>query len=72
MSEPTNDECWHTLNRVYEFLDHELDDASGDQIREHLAACEPSSSSSTSSRRSTRWSRVVVAATSHPIICAPR
>ena len=41
MSELTNDECWHTLNRVYEFLDHELDDASGDQIREHLAACEP-------------------------------
>ena len=26
MSEPTNDECTHTLNRVYEFLDHELDD----------------------------------------------
>ncbi len=41
MSEPTNDECTHTLNRVYEFLDHELDDASGDEIRAHLAACEP-------------------------------
>ena len=39
--ELTNDECWHTLKRVYEFLDHELDDASGDEIREHLAACEP-------------------------------
>lgn len=39
--EPTNDECWHTLQRVYEFLDHEVDDASGDEIREHLAACEP-------------------------------
>jgi mycothiol system anti-sigma-R factor len=41
VSEPTNDECTHTLNRVYEFLDHELDDASGDEIRAHLAACEP-------------------------------
>ena len=39
--ELTNDECWHTLKRVYEFLDHELDDASGDEIRKHLAACEP-------------------------------
>ena len=38
---PTNDECWQTLQRVYEFLDHELDDASSDEIREHLAACEP-------------------------------
>jgi len=39
--ELTNDECWHTLQRVYEFLDHEVDDASGDEIRRHLAACEP-------------------------------
>jgi mycothiol system anti-sigma-R factor len=39
--ELTNEDCRHTLNRVYEFLDHELDEASGDQIREHLAACEP-------------------------------
>ena len=39
--EPSNDECWHTLQRVYEFLDHELDEASGDEIRRHLAACEP-------------------------------
>lgn len=39
--ELTNDECWHTLQRMYEFLDHELDDATGDEIRAHLAACEP-------------------------------
>lgn len=39
--ELSNDECWQTLQRVYEFLDHELDDASGDEIRAHLAACEP-------------------------------
>jgi mycothiol system anti-sigma-R factor len=29
------------LERVYEFLDHELDTASSDEIREHLVACEP-------------------------------
>jgi mycothiol system anti-sigma-R factor len=29
------------LERMYEFLDNELDTASGDAIRHHLAACEP-------------------------------
>jgi mycothiol system anti-sigma-R factor len=29
------------LERVYQFLDHELDTASSDEIREHLAGCEP-------------------------------
>ena len=29
------------LDRVYQFLDHELDTASSDEIRQHLAACEP-------------------------------
>lgn len=33
--------CEHVLERVYEFLDHELDDASGDAIRQHLVDCEP-------------------------------
>jgi mycothiol system anti-sigma-R factor len=35
------DDCQYVLERVYVFLDHELDDASGDLIRQHLAACEP-------------------------------
>ena len=34
-------ECEHVLARVYEFLDHELDDTSGDAIRQHLVDCEP-------------------------------
>ncbi len=34
-------DCEHVLERVYEFLDHELDDASGDAIRQHLVDCEP-------------------------------
>ena len=29
------------LERVYEFLDNEIDAASGDAIRHHLAICEP-------------------------------
>jgi mycothiol system anti-sigma-R factor len=29
------------LERVHEFLDNELDDASGDAIRQHLSDCEP-------------------------------
>ena len=33
--------CEHVLARVYEFLDHELDDASGEAIRRHLVDCEP-------------------------------
>ncbi len=37
----TDDDCEHVLERVYEFLDHELDEASGDAIRQHLVECEP-------------------------------
>jgi mycothiol system anti-sigma-R factor len=33
--------CEHVLERVYEFLDNELDEASGDSIRQHLVDCEP-------------------------------
>ena len=33
--------CQHVLARVYEFLDQELDTASGDAIRAHLVECEP-------------------------------
>ncbi len=39
--EESLDHCEHVLERVYEFLDHELDDASGDAIRQHLTECEP-------------------------------
>jgi mycothiol system anti-sigma-R factor len=35
------DDCQHVLERVYEFLDNELDAATGDAIRHHLAMCEP-------------------------------
>ena len=35
------DECEQVLHRVYEFLDHELDGASSDAIRQHLSDCEP-------------------------------
>ena len=35
------DDCEHVLERVYEFLDNELDVATGDAIRHHLAMCEP-------------------------------
>jgi anti-sigma factor (TIGR02949 family) len=34
-------DCEHVLRQVSEFLDHELDTASSDAIREHLVACEP-------------------------------
>jgi len=39
--ESLDDDCQYVLERVYVFLDHELDDASGDLVRQHLAACEP-------------------------------
>ena len=35
------DHCEQVLERMYEFLDNELDTATGDAIRHHLAACEP-------------------------------
>ena len=38
--QPSKEECAHTLEQVYEFLDHELDSASAETIRHHLAACE--------------------------------
>ena len=38
---PDEADCEHVLERVYEFLDHEIDTASGDAIRAHLAECEP-------------------------------
>ncbi len=44
MSDVQNDsnaECQHMLARVHEFLDHELDHATSDEIRAHIAACEP-------------------------------
>lgn len=34
-------DCAHVLEQVHQFLDNELDTASGDAIRRHLAACEP-------------------------------
>lgn len=34
-------ECAYVLEQVYVFLDHEIDTASGDAIRAHIAACEP-------------------------------
>ena len=40
-SEEHHRECSLVLARIQEFLDHELDEATEDAIREHLAACEP-------------------------------
>lgn len=37
----TDRECALALQRLYEFLDHELADADADAIRAHLDACEP-------------------------------
>lgn len=34
-------DCERAISRLYEFLDHELGSADEDEIREHLAACEP-------------------------------
>jgi anti-sigma factor (TIGR02949 family) len=36
-----NDYCELVVHRMHEFLDNELDEATGDDIRAHLAACEP-------------------------------
>jgi anti-sigma factor (TIGR02949 family) len=38
---PSDVQCEHVLARVYEFLDHEVDTATGDEIRAHLSECEP-------------------------------
>ena len=40
-SDASFDDCEHVLERVFEFLDNELDVATGDAIRHHLAMCEP-------------------------------
>ena len=40
-SEEHHRECSLVLARIQEFLDHELDEATEDAIREHLTACEP-------------------------------
>jgi len=39
-AEDSLDDCEHVLKRVYEFLDNEIDVASADAIRHHLAMCE--------------------------------
>ena len=36
-----SEDCSLVLARVYQFLDHEIETADSDQIRAHLAACEP-------------------------------
>ena len=43
MNGPTFDGsyCDRALERMYEFLDNEIDTANGDAIRRHLAECEP-------------------------------
>ncbi|SDR86268.1 mycothiol system anti-sigma-R factor [Microlunatus soli] len=40
-TECTGDDCEKALSRLYEFLDSELDASDADEIRHHLAACEP-------------------------------
>jgi anti-sigma factor (TIGR02949 family) len=35
------DDCANALAHLYEFLDAELPSVDSDEIREHLAACEP-------------------------------
>jgi anti-sigma factor (TIGR02949 family) len=37
----SNDYCELVAERMHQFLDNELDEASGDEIRAHLDACEP-------------------------------
>ncbi len=34
-------DCTQALARLFEFLDDEIDELAGDQIRRHLADCEP-------------------------------
>ncbi len=34
-------DCEQVLERVYEFIDNELEEATSDEIRQHLADCEP-------------------------------
>jgi mycothiol system anti-sigma-R factor len=34
-------DCSEILQRVYVFIDNELEDASGDEIRQHLEECAP-------------------------------
>jgi mycothiol system anti-sigma-R factor len=43
MTGPSSDDryCERALERMYEFLDNEIDTVSGDAIRRHLAECEP-------------------------------
>ena len=41
VAEGTLADCEHVLERVYEFLDNEVDAATGDAIRGHLVDCEP-------------------------------
>ena len=55
-SDASFDDCEHVLERVYEFLDNEIDAATSDAIRRHLAMCEPCLDSSMSRRPSSRWS----------------
>lgn len=41
LAEPSELDCAQALLRMQEFLDHELDTASADLVRQHLHACEP-------------------------------
>ncbi len=40
-ADDSQDYCALVAERMHTFLDEELDDATGDEIRAHLAACEP-------------------------------
>lgn len=41
MTEGRPADCSEALERLFEFLDHEIQEADGDRIRQHLADCEP-------------------------------
>lgn len=41
MSEPGETDCDKALDRLVMFIDHEMDDASWDEIRRHIEGCAP-------------------------------
>ena len=66
-------DCEQVLERVYEFLDNELDTATGDAIRQHLAACEPCLDRfDVELAVQVPWWPAAAAATSRRSICGPR
>ena len=69
---PHETPCTEVLDRVYGYIDGELDDMDGVKIRSIWMNAAPACASTAWRRRSSAWWPSIAAVTRRPLTCAPR